>query len=917
MHGFTSRTAIVLLLLFTGLPLLAQSTHPLMPGLRCDEILLNDWPRTLHDKQITGFSPLTLGMTKPPEIWATVDTGGELQSVTAILVQGKTMLLVSDGHLRLITLNGQVQWTHEQSAGLVYCGNIRSNGRDYLLMTRGPSLMLIDAATGRLDWQFAFDDANVQLNIQVADIMPDQPGLEAVVFQGHGVEACLFQFPPKGQPIILWRINAVDPAKNWTGMADHGVYIKLDMSVPDKPMVWNVRHHRLLGFDALTGARVSTAEYQIGGSIRRNYGPGNFGTGPNGEQLMIVFGENIEEHVHAFGLNRNGPSRLLWQHYYGYAETQPGVTVRMVDIDDVDGDGATEVVYNVRDPKADYRSFVRVCDAMTGTIEVQMDDTWALAAFKGVGDEAANGMLVLPASKGAIPEAGDVTVYKFTGSGEIIAIGTVNNARIWGSYLLPGRVGNDIVLRQTDRSASAALLRYSLRSGWWTELGRTTAPALFHKPIAHVLTAGTEQFRVVSPQGTLQSITWAGHLLSEIPLTGGRPPAISAADLNSDGRAELITATQNRQLTVHSFDLNGNATEIADYPYLAAICTHSPLLYDPDGTGNWILIAPAATSGNHLTIRAYRGDGSLLWNTPLPYTTENNTEVIAVNAARALSGGKSVLVAHVTDGPRTVQSSIGINAHTGQILWIKDGIYKRRAYRPEGIVSVADADNDGLDELANNMLSFMAFFNGNDGSFALIRHAGETLGGLSLYNSFIPLYKNDTDIAPHWLVPSGYGMFGMIGPDFTSIWTEDVAYDVPGHVGIVDIDGDGVLEAGYAIRNSSIFKCRNVWTGQIKWQLELTTPLNSPVLSADVDGDGKGEFLAGRYVIGTNPAGQGEVRFELPVPLTIPEPASYGYTKASATLIADFDGDGKGEIACTTNGRVHILKAVTTKNMHP
>ena len=906
---------IVSVLLLMNLPLFAQSTHPLMPGVRCDEILNKDWPRTLHDKHITGFSPLTLGMTESPRIWTTLHNGGELQWVRAVKVQGKTMLLVSDGRLRLITPDGEVQWTRDDTAALVYCGNIRGNGCDYLLMTGGPSLTLIDAATGRLDWQFAFDDANVNLSVLVADILTNESGLEAVVFQTHGVEACLFQFPPEGEPKMSWRINAVDPAENWTGRVDHGVYIKLDTSVPGEPIIWNIRHHRLLGFDALTGNRVSTTEYQIGGSIRRNYGPGGVGTGPNREPLMVVFGENIEEHVHAFRLNRNGPGELLWQHFYGHVETQPGVTVRMVNIDDVDGDGATEVVYNVRDPGTDYRSFVRVRDAMTGTIEVQMDDSWALATFNGLGDDAANGLLVLPAPKGAIPETGDITAYRFTGPGQLLAIATINNAQIWGPHLLPGWIGNDVVLRQTDQSGSTALLRYSLRSGRWTELDRTTAPALLRKPIEHVVTAGNQQFQVVSEQATLQSLTWAGHMLVEIPLAGGRPPSISAADLNNDGRAELITATHNQRLTVHSFDSNGKATETANYQYLAAICTHGPLLYDADGTGNWILIAPASTSDNHLTIRAYRGDGSLLWDTPLPYTTENNTEVVAVNAAKGLPGGKSVLVAHVTDSPRTVQSSVGINGETGQILWTKDGIYRTRPYRPEGIVSVADVDNDGLDELANNMLSFMAFFNGNDGSFALLRHAGETLGGPSLYNSFIPLYERSTDMVPYWLVPSGYGTFGMIGPSFKPIWTESVEYDVPGHVGIIDVDDDGVLEAGYAIRNSNLFKCRDVWTGDIEWQLELSTPPNSPVLTADVDGDGRGEFLAGRYIIGTNAAGQGQVEFELPVPLAMPEPASYGYTKGGAALIADFDGDGKGEIACTAKGQVHILKAAAAQNM--
>jgi len=44
-------------------------THPLLPGVRSAEVWNRDWPRTLHDKQITGFSPLVCGMKSAPHVW--------------------------------------------------------------------------------------------------------------------------------------------------------------------------------------------------------------------------------------------------------------------------------------------------------------------------------------------------------------------------------------------------------------------------------------------------------------------------------------------------------------------------------------------------------------------------------------------------------------------------------------------------------------------------------------------------------------------------------------------------------------------------------------------------------------------------------------------------------------------------------
>jgi hypothetical protein len=62
----------------------SRLTHPLLPGVRCSEIWNTDWPRTLHDKQLTGFSPLICGMKEAPTVWATIDVGGELSWVKQI-----------------------------------------------------------------------------------------------------------------------------------------------------------------------------------------------------------------------------------------------------------------------------------------------------------------------------------------------------------------------------------------------------------------------------------------------------------------------------------------------------------------------------------------------------------------------------------------------------------------------------------------------------------------------------------------------------------------------------------------------------------------------------------------------------------------------------------------------------------------
>ena len=63
----------------------------------------------------------------------------------------------------------------------------------------------------------------------------------------------------------------------------------------------------------------------------------------------------------------------------------------------------------------------------------------------------------------------------------------------------------------------------------------------------------------------------------------------------------------------------------------------------------------------------------------------------------------------------------------------------------------------------------------------------------------------------------------------------------------------------------------------------------------DFDGDRKGEFLCGPYCIGVDATGKGELRWQLSESLSSP-------------IVADFDGDGQGEIAGASGSRIVTFK---------
>ncbi|MFH1919355.1 MAG: hypothetical protein ABIP48_05635 [Planctomycetota bacterium] len=85
--------------------------HPLLPGVRSPEVFNEHWPVTLHDKLLTGFSPVTCGMKHAPGVWATSAPGGRAMHAEFLTdARGETFLLVQDGSLRRVDSQGHVVW---------------------------------------------------------------------------------------------------------------------------------------------------------------------------------------------------------------------------------------------------------------------------------------------------------------------------------------------------------------------------------------------------------------------------------------------------------------------------------------------------------------------------------------------------------------------------------------------------------------------------------------------------------------------------------------------------------------------------------------------------------------------------------------------------------------------------------------
>lgn len=923
-----------LLLLRVSLPCRAAespNSHPLLPGVRSDELHNHAWPRTLHDNLATGFSPLTCGMTEAPRVWGVHELGGQAEWVHVLHeLDGADRLLVYDGRLRMVNREGEVLWTSSAAGTVVYYGDLggrkslvlgggeraaafqtRRSGAssDALLLSSGPRLVVLDADTGETRWSHEFDPPHVEVRAVVEDILPDLPGLEAAIVLQYGEDGCVINFPPEGEPQFVWQGKFVVPGE-YDERYDHGCDLRVDLSDPAEPLIWNVRRYRCRAFDARTGNMVSSLAYEIGGEQRRNYGPWDLGLGKNGQPLIVVAGEGVQVHAHAIRRRRTGENELAWQRYYGEVfKGAYGVALQNLAIADLDGDGETEVAYSVRDPEQGFRSFVRVHDADTGEIEWELADHWGVTAFTDLGTDRASGLIVCPAPEGSMPSQGDMEIHRFVAPGQVEQVATLEDAQLWGPTTLKMEDRSLLLVRQMNEAGSPAVALYDLVDG---QLQRTTEASdgeLIEMSIQAVMRTQGQRleddlFIVTDMRGRLTASTWTGERRWQLDLEGGALASMSAADIDNDGRAELVAVTSNRRVQVLSFDDSGAAHERANYEYAARWSFQSPLLYDLKGDGSYCLVVPETAGDGRLVVSAYRSDGTALWKTPLDVSAAELAGFVA-HAGQFLPGSRPAVAVSINDSRHTREGMYLLDGATGQSQWFK-GLYHddyvSMPYRTHGAPTAFDYDRDGDQDIGIDMLSYMAYLRGEDGSFAYVRHSpniraeGSLYAG-HLYNTFCPVYRTPADVEPHWFVKGGFGPFGVMNSDIVSgIWRVDLGYDVPPAVGMVDVDGDGDLEVGYAALNSPKFVSRDFWTGDVQWELELPHAPNAPCLSADIDGDGKGEFLIGSFCIGTDERGHGQLRWQAPTPM--------GWA-----VIADFDGDGDGEIACARQGGVVVLNA--------
>jgi len=221
------------------------------------------------------------------------------------------------------------------------------------------------------------------------------------------------------------------------------------------------------------------------------------------------------------------------------------------------------------------------------------------------------------------------------------------------------------------------------------------------------------------------------------------------------------------------------------------------------------------------------------------------------------------------------------------------------------MLSTADADGDGLDDILGETDPYLLVLRGKDGSPLVIPRMmiGDLFRGFVVYGEAM-VGDWDNSGRPSIFTNTPIGGFGLVGADLKVKWSVDRTNqprNCVGSVGRVHTGGPWVYGtiAGtefqlYDMRNGKRLTAGGVGVDPGAYQV---------LYCADVDGDGQDEFLAvagDRLIcVGLDPNGRPVVKWSFAVP---------GAT--GPLTIADADNDGLLDILYTgTDGCIHVLCA--------
>jgi outer membrane protein assembly factor BamB len=860
-----------------------------------------DWPYYRHDLQLTGRSPGKGNMHRTPREKWKVYIGG---------------------------WSGLITVKHREAAN----GGVRLNagayfGEDYLARTGGKwdAPPLVDLAGD-------------------GKPVPAPPGKLAKLLPGvKGLQQVIWDFVPGKANTARGRCysfagGADRPKLVWETEEEKEVYEMLwaiaDMDGDGKPEVAFMTHYRILVYDGQTGKKKSTLRWEIG----RNYGQFTLADlESDGKAAAVVVGDG-PAHVDVLRY-APGEGKLLWSQRY-ITDAQVSLPIELMlnlvpaCVQDIDGDGKPEVFYNLYNHERDHKWHLLIRDPRTGTIKHNLPGVY----LYGVADLGRNtrSLCCLRAPGEAVPEEAEGLLLEFQ-NGNWQPSWKGENVR-W--QMMPYRYpinessiasrgpSPHSVPRVLDMDGDGRNEVFVCRGGHIIEAlgvgesGKVEVKCSVFGPEGSRLAVqgGSAQHEILinadAPAGQVRLAHCEGILQAHYLRRDCAPlpslPMPMVADLDGDGTNEVLVQDSRWQTRV--LRLGPNSKELRPaiaIPggglWLQRIWPHFPpsrfpiFTADLDGDGKREMLLTDFGPEITATVTCLDFCGCRRWQQALPGTPARGIVWMAAGHFRNPQTRDILVVVQ-----RTWCEGICLDGSSGKILWrvpqlrLKDGTPFGFGPTP----GIADLDGDGLDDIIGASWQYLFAVRGKDGTpLATPRNMISDLFphfvtyGVAVLGDWddsgqISLFTNTTTNG-----------FGLVTNKLQRKWFANrngQPNTSSGAMGRVEKNGGWV----FGTFAGSTFLTYEMKTGKLLVSEELNgmaPDATAEVTSADIDGDGRDEFLtvAGTKLICVRGDGAPGPRLMWSVSL----PAY-----PSRLTIADADNDGFVDILYTgSDGYVHCL----------